>query len=247
MKRLLFLVVLSFLVPGGCGRVGPVASMKVAGPVLPDGETTEYSILSAGRQIGAFSTNIRHGSFRGVPAYEVVLVARTKDGAVATTDSSLIFVSRDAMVPLTSFRFILSEGSTMTTAANYADSSVAVSAYAQGTERQQLLPFGPRTYDADELTILGRVLQIQGRQPVDIKIVSPLGPPLGGAVLDGRVSLAGSEVARVPAGSFGCYKLLFELGPQKVTVWYEKEGLHRMVRYLTGDGDIEMQLISSRP
>lgn len=247
MKQLLFFLVLLTLVLSGCGRISPASGMKVAGPVLPDGEMTEYVILRAGRQIGVFSMTVQHVVFQETPAYQLDLVAKTRDGAVETVDSSLIFVTRDSMVPLTSFRFITTGGAMMTTAANYADSSVAVSAYAQGRERQQLLPFGPRSYDADQLTALGRVIQIQGRQPIDIRIVSPMGPPLGGTVLAGRLILVGDDAARVPAGNFNCAKLLFEFGPQKVTVWYEKTGAHRMVRYLTRDGEIEMQLVASRP
>ena len=247
MKKLPSFLVLLTLVLGGCGHVSPVSGMKVAGPILPDGEATEYVMLSAGRQIGMFTMTVQHVAFRDVPSYRLDLVAKTRDGAVETTDSSLVFVARDGMVPLTSFRFITTGGATMTTAANYGDSSVAVSAYAQGGEHQQLLPFGPRSYDADQLTVLGRVIQIQGRQPIDIRIVSPMGPPPGGAVLNGRLSFLGNEAARVPAGKFDCVKLLFEIGPQKVTAWYEKTGVHRMVRYSTEDGQLDMQLVASRP
>jgi hypothetical protein len=221
--------------------------MKVVGPALPDGEVTEYAILSAGRQVGVFSMTVRHVEFREVPAYQLDLVAKTRDGATETVDSSLVFVSRDSMVPLTAFRFIITGGATATTAANYGDSAVAVSAYAQGDERQQLLPIRPRTYDADQLNILGRVIQIKGRQPVDILVVSPMGPPFGGNVFEGRLSMAGEEVARVPAGSIGCTRLVFEFGQQRFTTWYEKTGVHRMVRYATGDGAMEMQLLASRP
>jgi hypothetical protein len=246
LKQLLLSFVLSVLVLGGCGRVSPAAGMKVAGPVLPDGEVTEYAILSAGRQVGVFSMTVRYVEFREVPAYQFDLVAKTRDGAVETTDSSLVFVTRDSMVPLTTFRFIITGGAITTTAANYADSLVAVSAYAQGNQRQQLLPFRPRTFDVDQLTVLGRVIQIQGRQPVDIFVISPMGPPLGGNVFEGRISPAGEEVVRVPAGNISCTKLLFEFGRQKFTAWYEKTGVHRMVRYQTGDGEMEMQLVAGR-
>jgi len=246
LKRFLFLV-LSALVLGGCGRVSTGSSVKVSGPVLPDGEVTEYAILSAGRQTGTFSMAVRHVEFGEVPAYQLDLVAKTRDGAVETIDSSLVFVSRDSMVPLTAFRFIIAGGATTTTAANYGDSAVAVSAYVQGNQLQQLLRSGPRSYDADQLTILGRVVQIRGRQPVDILVVSPMGPPLGGNVFEGRISPAGEEVARVPAGNIACSKLHFEFGRQKFTAWYEKTGVRRMVRYRTGDGEMEMQLVASRP
>jgi len=247
LKRLLLFLVLSVLVLGGCGRVSPAAGVKVAGPLLPDGERTDYVILNAGREIGTLSMTVRHVVFQGTPAYELDIVAKTRDGSVETVDSSLVFVTRDSMVALTTFRFIVTGDAITTTAANYGDSAVAVSAYAQGNERQQLLPMDPRTYDADQLVVLGRVIQIKGRQPVDIRVLSPMGPPLGGNVFEGRISPAGEEVARVPAGSIGCTKLFFEFEHQKFTVWYEKTGAHRMVRYLTGDGDMEMQLVVSRP
>ncbi len=247
MKQILLFLILLTLVLGGCGRVSPVSGMQVTGPVLPDGEITEYAILNAGHQSGVFSMTVQHVAFRDVPSYRLDLVATTRNGAVETSDSSLVFVTRDGMVPLTSFRFIRTGGAIMTTAANYADSSVAISVYAPDGEQQQLLPLGPRTYDADQLTVLGRVIQIQGRQPIEIRIINPMGPPPGGAVLAGRLSFIGDEAARVPAGKFNCVRLLFEFGPQKVTVWYEKTGAHRMVRYLTEDGELEMQLVASRP
>jgi hypothetical protein len=247
MKQILLFFVLLTLVLGGCGRVSPVSGMTVAGPVLPDGEISEYVILSAGHQVGVFSMTVQHVAFRGVPSYRLDLVAKTRDGTVETSDSSLVFVARDGMVPLTSFRFIKTGGAIMTTAANYGDSAVAVSVYAPDGEQQQLLPIGPRTYDADQLTVLGRVIQIQGRQPIDIRIVNPMGPPPGGAVLPGRLSFVGDEAARVPAGNFDCARLVLEFGSQKVTVWYEKTGAHRMVRYLTENGELEMQLVAGRP
>jgi hypothetical protein len=247
MKQLLSLLVLSALSLDGCGRAGPGSGMKAAAPVLPDGEVTEYVMLSAGRHVGEFSMTIQHVAFREVPAYRLDRVAKTRDGAIETNDSSLVFVTRDGMVPLTSFRFIKTDGAMTTTAANYGDSAVAVSVYAQGGEQQQMLQFGPRTYDADELPMLGRVIQVHGRRPVDIRIVSPMGPPPGGAVLEGRLSSAGEETVLVPAGSFSCDKLLFEFGRQKISVWYEKTGAHRMVRYMVGNGGLDMQLLASRP
>jgi len=246
MKQLLSYLILLALFLGGCGRTSPVSGMTLTGTVLPDGEVTAYTLLSAGRQIGLLTMTIQHVTYRERPSYGIELVAKTRDGAQETTDSSLIFVTRDSMVPLTTFRFIKTGSDIAATAANYGDSAVAVSAYAQGDQQQQMLPFGPRTYDADQLTVLGRVIRVQGRQPIDIRIISPMGLPAGAATLDCRLSFIGDDAVRVPAGNFNCTKLLLQFGSQKVTVWYEKTGAHRMVRYRTEDGELEMQLAASQ-
>jgi hypothetical protein len=183
--------------------------------------------------------------FREVPAYRFDLVARTKEGAVETVDSSVVYATPDSLRPITTFRFIRSSGALITTAANYADSSVAVSTYAQGLEKQQLLQAGTGTYDADELIPLGRALKVRGRKQVDLAFVSSVGPPMGGVVIRGSVSAGGEETVRVPAGSFECYKLLFKLGQQSVAVWYEKADAHRMVKYVAAEAEQTMELTAS--
>jgi hypothetical protein len=246
-RRFLFLLALAALAAVNCGRTGPATGMTFTGTALPDGEICEYRLLMAGQVNGAMATMVQRVQFGDVPAYRFDIIARTRNGAVETTDSSAIFVGRDSMTPLTAFRFIRTGGELVTTAANYADSSVAISTYAQGKEKQQLLPFGPRTYDADQLVALGRSIQVSGRRPVEISVVSPIGPPLGGSVMPGKIASGGSETVRVPAGVFDCYKMVYAVGQQIVTVWYEKAGARRMVKYDAGSGEQVMELVSTRP
>jgi hypothetical protein len=242
-----FVLSLLLLAAVRCGRTGPSAVITVAGPVLPDGERTEYLILSAGRETGTLTMTVRHDTAEGIPLYRFDVVGRTRDGAVETTDSSVVFATRDSMRPLTTFRFIKDSATVAATAANYGDSAVAVSAWVQGSEQQRFLPAGPEAYDIDQLNILGRVVQIHGRGPAELTIVSPMGPPAGGSVVRAGLARAGDETVRVPAGSSRCYKLVLTIGQDSITLWYEKVGTHRMVRYLTADGEIEMVLATAAP
>lgn len=245
--RFLLMLAVAALAAVNCGRTGPAAGMRFTGYVPPDGEVCEYRILTAGQPNGSMTTMVQHIQFGDAPAYRFDIIARTRDGAVETTDSSVVFASRDSLTPRTAFRFVRTGGELVTTAANYVDSSVAVSTYAQGKEKQQLLPFGPRTYDADQLNVLGRFIQVVGRRPVDISVISPIGPPFGGSVMPGKIGAAGDESVRVPAGTFDCYRLIYTVGQQSVAVWYEKAGAHRMVKYDAGNGERELELVSSRP
>ncbi len=245
MKNLCRLLVLLALVLAGCGRTGSVSSLVVTGPVLPDGEQTGYVLLSAGREVGTLSISVRHEVFRDVPAYRLDVVARSFDAAGETVDSSVVYATRDSMVPLTTFRFIVTGGAKVTAAANYVDSLVAVSYYSSVGEKEQLLPFPPHTYDVDQLTTLGRVVRVRSRQPVSLNVVSSMGPPPGGAIAEAGLAAAGDETVRVPAGTFDCYKLTYTMGEQSVLIWYEKAGAHRMVRYRTADGELEMLLAGS--
>lgn len=245
-RKLACLLVVAVLIAVNCSRTGPAAGMRFTDTALPDGEVCEYRLLVAGTENGAMVTAVQYAQFGGVAAYRIDIVAKTRDGAAVTTDSSVVFVTRDSMVPLTTFRFIRTGDALVTTAANYSDSTVAVSTYAQGREKQQLLPFGPRTYDTDQLTTLGRVIQVLGRKPVEIQVVSPVGPPFGGSVIPAQVSSAGSEQATVPAGTFNCYKITYTMSQSPINVWYEKDGAHRMIRYETGDGELAIELTASQ-
>jgi hypothetical protein len=49
----------------------------------------------------------------------------------------------------------------------------------------------------------------------------------------------------VPAGTFECSKVVMNLGPHIVVVWYEKAGAHRMIRYQAAGSGLTMELVGS--
>jgi hypothetical protein len=225
-----------------CGKANLEKGARVVVPPLPDGEVNEYQILTDGEPNGTFTMTTNRTEFRDKPAFRLILVARTISGNIPTVDSSVVFVTRDSLVPLTSFRFVRTGNAMVTTAANYTGSTVAISTFTQQEEKQRALPFGPGTYDSDQLTFLGRAIQLPTNKPVDIKAVSPMGPPFGGAVMEGKIGAVSDQAVTVPAGTFDCYKLVLNLGPHIVAMCYEKAGSHRMIRYETAGGGLVMEL-----
>jgi hypothetical protein len=227
-----------------CGKADLGKTARVEVPPLPEGEVEEYSVLVGDEEIGTYAMTTRRGGFRETSAWRFDLVSRTRQGAIETVDSSAVFVTRDSMKPISSFRFIRTGNALVTTAANYSPGSVAIATYSEQEQKERMLPTNAVTYDEDELTSLGRAIQIPttGR-PADIQVVSPMGPPFGGAVTDGKIGAGSDERVTVPAGTFDCYKLILNVGPNVIVLWYEKAGSHRMVRYATSGGSMTMELL----
>jgi hypothetical protein len=176
--------------------------------------------------------------FKERPALRLDLITATTSGAIQTIDSSIVFVSADSLRPLSSFRFVRVGPALTTTAVNYVREAAAIATFAAGEEVQRLLPFDSRTFDSDMLILLGRAIQLAKDRPVEIKVVNPMGPPAGGGLFEGRVGLVGEEAVTVPAGTFNCRKVVFDLGAYVIAVWYEKTGSQRLIRYETPRGDV---------
>jgi len=231
-----------------CGQTRPAEpELLVSVPLIPDGETNTYRVVIAGDSIGTYTTTASHGRFKDIPAYEVVLVARTRTGDVTAVDSSVIYVSRDSMVPLSSFRFIKTGGAMVTTAANYGPDMIAISAFSQGEETQRMLPAAPATFDADQLTFLGRALQVSPERPQQITIVSPMGPPPGGRLRNGEFRAKGDENIVVPAGTFECYRYELEVDGSIIDLWYDRAGARKLVRYHSAEAGMSMELLPAAP
>jgi hypothetical protein len=213
-------------------------------PPIPDGEATAYRIVEDGKPTGIMVVITSRDEFRDERALRIDLLARSETDSGVTTDSSVLYVTRDSMAPITTFRFVRVNGRlAFTSAANYLPDSVAVTAYTQDQQSQKMLPANRRTYDIDELTSLGRAIQFTPGRTGAIRIINPAGPPFGGALIDVKVSPGGEEPIDVPAGTFDCYKLVVNLGPQQVNLWYEKAASRRMVRYEAPGSRLVMELL----
>jgi hypothetical protein len=203
-------------------------------------------LLNEGEPVGSFAMVVRRADFKEQPALRLDLVSRTTAGeSIPAVDSSVVYVSRDSLKPLSSFRFIKTGNALTATAANYVGDAVAVSSFSPQGERQRMLPVGARSFDSDEITFLCRALKLPSGRPLTLQIVSPMGPPVGGGVLDGKLGVTGDQQVSVPAGTFDCLKVVMNLGPHIVVVWYEKAGAHRMIRYQAAGSGLTMELVGS--
>ncbi len=226
-----------------CGKTEVRSGLTVTVPPLPDGERNTYRVLVGPDSIGTYTTVLEHSRFKDVPAYMITLVTVTRPGNVTTADSSIVYVTRDSMVPLSSFRFVKTGSALVTTAANYGEASIAVSAYSAGDEKQKLFPCGSNTYDIDQLTFLGRAFDLKPEKPVEIAVMNPMGPPSGGSLRTAKLSYLGEESVTGPAGTFDTRKYGLVMGESTVEFWYDKTGTRKLVRYQSVDSGILMELL----
>ncbi len=213
-------------------------------PPLPDGETSVYRVLSDGEEVGVYTMTVHRTRFRDLAVFRFDLVMKTITEDGPSIDSATVFVTQDSMFPVSSFHFARTGEALTTSAANYTADAVAIASYGPEGTRQRVLPSGQFTYDADQLTFLGRAIMVPTTgKPVEIRVVSPMGPPPGGGILDGRLGTNTPERISTPAGTFDCNRLIFNLGPRIIAMWIEKTGPRRMVRYASSAGGIVMELL----
>ena len=174
----------------------------------------------------------------------LVLVTRTNAGNIETSDSSLVFMRRSDLKPLTSFRFVKTGSALNTTAANYGENSIAISTWTHsGEEKQRLLPTGPKTFDTDQLTFIGRGLKLDPDHPAVINVVDPMGPPVGGTIHRGEFRIRADETVTVPAGTFACRRFTLNVAENEVELWYERAGTGRLVLYRAGSSGVTIELL----
>jgi hypothetical protein len=228
--RILTILAALFVVLASCGRTDVGKALTIEPPPV-EYEASQYALTVRGQAAGTYLMLVRRGDYDERPAFRLDLVARTGTGEAEAVDSSVVFLSRDGLVPLTTFRFLRAGTRFITTAANYKTEAVAVATYSTQGETQKLFPFGPGHYDSDQLTFLGRAFTLPEKMTREITVINPMGPPFGGNYYKARVTGAGSEVVQVPAGRFECSRLTFQLPTHSIDVWYEQAGFRRVIRY----------------
>jgi hypothetical protein len=232
-----------------CGRTDFQARLALEIPPIPDGEVCNYRVLARNDSVGSYTTLVRHDWLgdEELPVFGLMVVMRIATGKVATTDSSVVLVRRNNLLPRSSFRFIRTGAALSTTAANYSDKSVAVSSYIAGEEKQRLLPVSTRTFDIDQLTFLGRSLKFDKNKPVKITVINTMGPPAGGGVLDAEFTLLGDEMVTVPAGTYDCRRVMLKAMGAEIELCYEKYGTGRLVRYRAEGAGMTIELLPAPP
>ncbi len=213
-------------------------------PPLPDGETSVYRVLSDGDEVGFYTMTVHRTRFRDLAVFRFDLVMKTITDQGPTMDSATVFVTQDSMFPVSSFHFLRTGEALITAAANYTTEAVAVATYGPEGEKQRVLRNGQFTYDANQLTFLSRAIMVPTTgKPVEIRVVSPMGPPSGGGILEGRLGAGSREAVTTPAGTFDCNRLVFNLGPRVIVMWVERSGARRLVRYASSVGGVVMELM----
>ncbi|HDR00404.1 MAG TPA: DUF3108 domain-containing protein [candidate division WOR-3 bacterium] len=231
-----------------CGTKDFDAGLQLRLPPFPDGETSHYQVVTPAGVIGEHRTGVGMDWLEDIPVYRLILVTRTMTGNIETTDSSMVLLHQPDLRPLFSFRFVTVGEALTTTATIYREGSVAVSTWTHtGEEKQQLLPSGAGTYDAEQLAFLGRAVRPNPKRPAEITVVEPMGPPFGGDVRPGEFRALGDETVTVPAGSFDCRKLGLTVGDSEFELWYEKAGTGRLVRRLALESGVAIELMPSPP
>jgi len=230
----------------GCGKTTVGRGRIIVMPPIPNGEVSQYVMLANGEQNGVFLMAAFRDSFKDQAAWRLELTARTVNGGIPSVDSSIVFVSRDSLFPLTSFRFLKTGNAMVATAANYLADGVAVSTWSAQNEQQRLLPRSTESFDADQLTFLCRALRPPQDRPVFINVVSPMGPPEGGIVFEGKIGPASDQSVTVPAGTFDCSRTVLNVGPHVIMLWYEKTGSRRLVRYEQMGSGMVMELVGTQ-
>jgi hypothetical protein len=240
------------LVSCQCGKRDFDENLNLRLPPVPNGETCLYRVLMGPDSVGTFETVVVQDWFGETAAYVLINVMRIAGEDARMTDSSLVVVARNRLVPLSSFRFIRTGDALRTTGVNYGQ-EVAVAAYnnspapGEDSVKRQLLPNDKLTYDTDQLIFLGRALRLDPKRPVQVKVVNPMGPPLGGEVQPAEFRTGGDEIQAVPAGRFDCRKVLLKVGDSEVTLWYEKAGTGRLIRYQAPETGVVLELLPPAP
>ena len=246
MRRFALVTLVAVALLAGCGKTTVGKGRIIVMPPIPNGEVSQYVMLANGEQNGTFLMAAFQDSFNKQAAWRLHLTARTVNGGIPTVDSSIVFVTRDSLLPLTSFRFVKTGNAMVSTAANYLMDGVAVSTWSAQNEIQRMLPRSTQSFDADQLTFLCRALRPPQDRPVNIDVVSPMGPPDGGIVFEGKIGAASDQQVTVPAGTFDCARVVLNVGPHVIMLWYEKTGSRRLVRYEQMGAGMVMELVGTQ-
>ncbi|MEO0079377.1 MAG: DUF3108 domain-containing protein [candidate division WOR-3 bacterium] len=233
-----------------CGQTGQTTigrPYQISVPPIPDGELLTYRVTTQGEETGRMVTRVRRSRFLEIPALEFITVTQVLSGSVTRRDSAVVYATPDSLIPIGSFHFQWVGNAFTTTAAKYQPGSVGVSTWTpQQGEMQRPIPLAIRSYDIDQLILLGRAFQVAQGKGAEIAFVIPLSSPLGGVVRTAKVTAKPDETVTVPAGTFECNHLSIQMGEAETELWLEKGPTRRPVKYQGPGQAFVMELISAQ-
>jgi hypothetical protein len=173
------------------------------------------------------------------PAFVFTTIDRVRPGNFDRLDSTIVFATRDSLIPMAGFHFRRTGPVLVTAAALYRPGSVGITTYdPRSGEACRALPLPAGTFDANQMWILGRAIRLPLGGSAEVVAIQILSEPPGGAFERTTVSPGTDEMLTVPAGTFDCSQLLMVKGTDTIRLWYEKTGSHRLVRSLGSDGQL---------
>jgi|GEM_PF-922994 len=244
-KTISLLLLLTLCLCGRAGKVTLQPIVRIDPPPIVDGETCVYEIADKNNsQVAIRRVITTRVQYAELPAFQVTtLEQETKNSP--PIESTVVYISREDLTPIASFKFSRPPKPLITTAAIYQEAFAEIVSITKEGEFKRHIPIGAHTFDVNQLTMLGRTLRFAQAKPYNILIVVPTTTPPGGMSLAGKVSPPNIDTITTPAGTFECYKLIIESDSTKQQLWFEKIGARRLIQLIDGKTGETVRLISS--
>ena len=208
----------------------------------PDNESFTLSIKTpAGTEVGTlgYHAELLATDFIGTGFWEIV--GNMNVSLSGLTQHTRVVADRDTFAPSTGYTQNNGLGEFT---AEYAPGKVKLSAknvLGQATTRE--IPLSATAYDNEQVLFLIRRLPLA----IGYKASFPIFTVQGGAVVECRVEVLGSELKNVPAGEFQCFKTKLEIWAQGACVlqhmiYYSCDALRRVVYYDAGAMTMELMI-----
>ncbi|MFO7639540.1 MAG: DUF3108 domain-containing protein [bacterium] len=240
MKRALLPVVL-LLALAGCPTPEVPAGLSLDQPDWAESEISQYSVVVDEDTVGQHIVQLHRVEFESVPALNLVIETLSGDEGTVSHDSAWVMLRLADLRPIRSSRSISNPEFTASIEVSYSRDSARVSALTPAGPESGAIPLEPLDYDNDQVTQLVRAL------PLEPDTALTFGVVIGiiGDKTPAELRLVGTETVTVPAGTFDCRRVQLTIAGQQVDIWYETEGLRRMVRYAAPVADLVMELTAS--
>ena len=232
MKKLALLLAISFTI---CFVLVSCASgddTVISTIPWPDEEETRYTIQNrTGDTIGNGTlTIVKEGKTYILGQYWEI-------GEVKQTIS--LKVASDNLKPISEQQTILSPQGEIKIDTTYAGNKLNIEAETPQGAQTAEIDVPADAYDNDEVLFLYRALPFkEGYQATYTNVVASTAqkPKV-------TITITGKEQVEVPAGTFDCWKLEFQVARQKQYMWYGVDGPYYLVKYDNGQNIILLQEI----
>jgi len=236
-RTLLTIAVL--LAVAGCPK--PAAGPELDPPEWAATEITQLRVIAGGDTVGDHIIQLHRVEHDGVPALNIITETMAGTADHITHDSAWVLVRLPNLRPVHSARRISNPEMDMTFELVYGREQVRVTALGPDGPEGLDLPFGPLDFDNEQVTTLIRALPLEPDEPFGFNII--IGAV--GMKVPAELELIGNETVEVPVGTFECRRVRLTIAGQSVDIWYELDGLRRLVRYEAPVAELVMELVAS--